>query len=114
MMFEQLVGRKFRHKKRGSEYVVLTEVFNHLEDFEDGQTAYLWVVHDFERYFHISSKEPEVDDRVVIEMRLPLTMQVSGEHLMCSEIVIYQCLSDHRIWGRFKSEFLDGRFEEIE
>lgn len=117
MTNEQLVGRKFRHKKRGSEYVVLTEILNHREDFEDGQDAYLWCLYDsccYERYFLVSSTKPDLDEEILILMRLPFTMQVSGEHKTHDGIVIYQCLSDHKIWGRFKSEFQDGRFEEVE
>lgn len=48
-----------------------------------------------------------------------VTMQCSGpgEHLVATlddkPIVVYQDVDTYKLWARLKSEFFDGRFEEL-
>ncbi|RRY17927.1 hypothetical protein EGJ57_16380 [Brucella anthropi] len=114
-MDQELLGTRWRHKKRGTSYRVF---YMSIEDLasrcKDGDSAFLWMWSDPRNtYVLIAPNKPQASIEATFTMKLPLTVQMSDDTSRYGTIIVYQAENDGSIWARYADEFLDGRFERL-
>lgn len=112
---EPQLGSKWHHKKRGTDYMVVrTTVEDMAMRCKDGETAFIWGWSDSrDSYSLISPAMPNISPAALLTMKLPVSVQMTDTTERYGTVVIYQDLSDHRLYARYADEFLDGRFQKI-
>jgi|GEM_PF-4434882 len=112
---EPQLGSQWYDKEADAEYVVVrTTVEDMAMRCKDGETAFIWGWSDSrDSYSLISPEKPNISPAALLTMMLPVTVQMTDTTERYGTVVIYQDLSDHRLYARYADEFLDGRFQKI-
>lgn len=111
------IGDKIRHLKRGSTYRVLAFAEGDPTQLSDNAPACLALYEGSGIAFARVALEGQGLDLggISLLLRLPLTVQVSGDDLASSaRMVIYQGLSDGLVWARPLAEFTPDRFLSLD
>lgn len=103
----QAPQRRFRHRKRGSTYVLIGEAELRGASVKEGTP--LIVYRSLGRLWAHTSVDDTGDSPVIGWAELQCSFALRAGCLLA----VYRCESDSRLWARPTTEFNDGRFEEI-
>lgn len=112
-----MIGTKWRHLKRGTEYTVIAISALYLEGTDEQHPVdhgQAWLVAQHEWGSFVTTSQDATTEKDVF-LCLPVTLQVSGDYSDAEVIdfLVYTA-GDGRIWARPEAEFTPDRFERID